>query len=245
MKKIIIIVCILLLSGCRIDYTLKITNDNKFVEKCDLLKYFPDGNTKYILEDDGGEFDIITELRKQANDKLSTLSFSRYNLSNIDSTKYKGIRLTRNYEGAAAFNYSLLIKELYDDFSVELDKNIVTISAKKLNRDNIDLSYEAIGMTLDNSTITLELPYKVIENNADEINKEKNIYKWYINKDTKQKDILLKYDVDSLYSLNIKTIGVKVNMTIVYIILAILILIIIGYLIYNYIKKIYENRNKF
>ena len=126
-----------------------------------------------------------------------------------------------------------------------MDKNIVTLSAKGLNKDSIEYKYDSIGMQVDNSTITIELPYKVLDNNADNIDKNKNIYTWYINKDTTEKDILLQYDVDSLYALNINTIGTKINMTVVYIILVILILVIVGYFVYKYIKKVYENKNKF
>ena len=68
MKIIIIILC-LLLSGCRIDYSLKITNDNKYVEKCDLLKYLPNGDSTYNSEDGGESFDIVESLRKQARGK--------------------------------------------------------------------------------------------------------------------------------------------------------------------------------
>lgn len=244
MKIIIIILC-LLLSGCKIDYNLKITNDNKYVEKCDLLKYFPGGNSVEYIEGTSETRDIAEVLRAQARQKLSTMAYSKYKLIDVESANYKGVRATRTFDGAVAYNYNLLIKELYDDFSVNLDKNIVTLSAKGFNREKVEDSNEEAGFVIDNSTITIDLPYKVIENNADEVDESKNIYTWYINKDTKEKDILLKYDVDSLYALNMKTIGTKVNMTVVYIVFIVLVLVILGYFVYLYIKKVYENRNKF
>lgn len=245
MKVLIAILC-LLLSGCKIDYSLKITNDNKYVEKCDLLAYFPGGNSMYIpIFDDEESYDIAEVLRAQAREKLNTMAYLKYKLIDIESANYKGVRATRTFDGAVAYNYNLLIKELYDDFSVNLDKNIVTLSAKGFDRSKVEYKYDSIGMEIDNSTITIDLPYKVIENNADEVDESKNIYTWYINKDTKEKDILLKYDVDSLYALNMKTIGTKVNMTVVYIVFIVLVLVILGYFVYLYIKKVYENRNKF
>lgn len=244
MKIIIIILC-LLLSGCKIDYNLKITNDNKYVEKCDLLKYFPGGNSVEYIEGTSETRDIAELLRSDAREKLNTMAYLKYKLIDVESANYKGVRTTRTFDGAVAYNYNLLIKELYDDFSVNLDKNIVTLSAKGFNREKVEYSNEEAGFVIDNSTITIDLPYKVIENNADEVDESKNIYTWYINKDTKEKDILLKYDVDSLYALNMKTIGTKVNMTVVYIVFIVLVLVILGYFVYLYIKKVYENRNKF
>lgn len=244
MKIIIIILC-LLLSGCKIDYNLKITNDNKYVEKCDLLKYFPGGNSVEYIEGTSETRDIAELLRSDAREKLNTMAYLKYKLIDVESANYKGVRATRTFDGAVAYNYNLLIKELYDDFSVNLDKNIVTLSAKGFNREKVEDSNEEAGFVIDNSTITIDLPYKVIENNADEVDESKNIYTWYINKDTKEKDILLKYDVDSLYALNMKTIGTKVNMTVVYIVFIVLVLVILGYFVYLYIKKVYENRNKF
>ncbi len=243
MKFLIILLC-LMLTGCRIDYNLKITDKNKFVEKTDIMAYFPNGNS--ISNEPGEEgYDIAEVLRSDAREYLNTLSFSGYNLINIESTNYKGVRVSRTFDGAVSYNYNMLVKNLYDEFSVDLSDDIVTISAKGLNREKVESRYEMMGMVLDNSSINIELPYKVLENNADEVDKNKNIYTWNIDKNTTEKDILLKYDSSNVYALNMKTIGTKVNMTVVYVILVFLIIIIVGYFVYSYIKRIYENRNKF
>lgn len=243
MKFLIILLC-LMLTGCRIDYNLKITDKNKFVEKTDIMAYFPNGNS--ISNEPGEEgYDIAAVLRSDAREYLNTLSYSGYNLINIESTNYKGVRVSRTFDGAVSYNYNMLVKNLYDEFSVDLSDDIVTISAKGLNREKVESRYEMMGMVLDNSSINIELPYKVLENNADEVDKNKNIYTWNIDKNTTEKDILLKYDSSNVYALNMKTIGTKVNMTVVYVILVFLIIIIVGYFVYSYIKRIYENRNKF
>ncbi len=243
MKFLIVLLC-LILTGCRIDYNLKITDKNKFVEKTDIMAYFPNGNS--ISNEPGEEgYDIAEVLRSDAREYLNTLSYSGYNLINIESTNYKGVRVSRTFDGAVSYNYNMLVKNLYDEFSVDLSDDIVTISAKGLNREKVESRYEMMGMVLDNSSINIELPYKVLENNADEVDKNKNIYTWNIDKNTTEKDILLKYDSSNVYALNMKTIGTKVNMTVVYVILVFLIIIIVGYFVYSYIKKIYENRNKF
>ncbi len=243
MKFLIVLLC-LILTGCRIDYNLKITDKNKFVEKTDIMAYFPNGNS--ISNEPGEEgYDIAEVLRSDAREYLNTLSYSGYNLINIESTNYKGVRVSRTFDGAVSYNYNMLVKNLYDEFSVDLSDDIVTISAKGLNREKVESRYEMMGMVLDNSSINIELPYKVLENNADEVDKNKNIYTWNIDKNTTEKDILLKYDSSNVYALNMKTIGTKVNMTVVYVILVFLIIIIVGYFVYSYIKRIYENRNKF
>lgn len=243
MKFLIILLC-LMLTGCRIDYNLKITDKNKFVEKTDIMAYFPNGNS--ISNEPGEEgYDIAEVLRSDAREYLNTLSYSGYNLINIESTNYKGVRVSRTFDGAVSYNYNMLVKNLYDEFSVDLSDDIVTISAKGLNREKVESRYEMMGMVLDNSSINIELHYKVLENNADEVDKNKNIYTWNIDKNTTEKDILLKYDSSNVYALNMKTIGTKVNMTVVYVILVFLIIIIVGYFVYSYIKRIYENRNKF
>ena len=243
MKFLIVLLC-LILTGCRIDYNLKITDKNKFVEKTDIMAYFPNGNS--ISNEPGEEgYDIAEVLRSDAREYLNTLSYSGYNLINIESTNYKGVRVSRTFDGAVSYNYNMLVKNLYDEFSVDLSDDIVTISAKGLNREKVESRYEMMGMVLDNSSINIELPYKVLENNADEVDKNKNIYTWNIDKNTTEKDILLKYDSSNVYALNMKTIGTKVNMTVIYVILVFLIIIIVGYFVYSYIKRIYENRNKF
>ena len=134
---------------------------------------------------------------------------------------------------------------LYEEVNVSEDKGIITLEAKGYNPEEIERKYEDIGMEIHNTVFSIELPFKVLENNADAVDSNNNISKWYVDETTVTKDILLKYDVNNIYELNLKTIGTKVNMTIIYIILIVLILIVIGYFGYLHIKKIYENRNKF
>lgn len=244
MKILIVILC-LLLSGCKIDYSLRITNKNEFVEKVDLSKYFPDGDP--TAKDELGEntFNFIDMLRNDAYGYLSKIGYSNYKMTNISSNKYQGVRVNRTYSDPNSYNYNLLIKNLYDEFSVIDNDGIITIFAKGFNREKVENRYEMLGMTIDNSSIMIELPYKVIENNADMVDREKNIYTWYVDKNTTEKEVLLKYDVNDIYALNMKTIGTKINMNIVYIVLVFLILIVLGYLIYAYVKRVYENLNKF
>ncbi len=244
MKILIVILC-LLLSGCKIDYSLKITNKNEFVEKVDLSKYFPDGDPTSKDELGENNFNFIDMLRNDAYGYLSKIGYSNYKMTNIESNKYQGIRVNRTYPSPTSYNYNLLIKNLYDEFSVVDNDGIITINAKGLNRAKVEERYEMLSMNIDNSSIVIELPYKVLENNADIVDKSQNIYTWYIDKDTEEKEILLKYDVNDVYALNMKTVGTKINMTIVYIVLAFLVLIVLGYLIYAYVKRVYENRNKF
>ena len=242
MKIIIVILCFLL-TGCKIDYSLKITNDNKFVESADLAEYLPSGTVK----DELGEttYDFGEYLRADAYSYLNKLGYSNYNMSDIISKNYEGVRVTRNYDGPTSYNYNLLIKYIYDDFSVDVSDDIVTISAKGLNRSKVEEKYEMLEMVIENSTINVELPYKVIENNADSVDENNNIYTWYIDKDTEEKEILLKYNSNDVYALNMKTIGTKVNMTVVYLVIIFLVLVAFGYFMYVYVKRVYENRNKF
>lgn len=241
--KIILIVLCFLLTGCKIDYNLKITNDNKFVENADLSKYFPDGSS-FIDETGTYTYNFADELKNDAYGYLNELGYSRYSISDITSKNYEGVRVTRTYDTFNSYNYNLLVKNLYDDFSVSSDNSIITISAKGFNRENIESKYEMIGMEIGNSSINVELPYKVLENNADSVDENHNIYTWYIDKDTVSKDLLLKYDTNDIYALNMNTIGVKVNINIIYLVLALIIIIVISYFGYIYIKKVYENRNK-
>lgn len=243
MKLVIIIIC-LLLTGCKIDYSLKITNDNQFIENAELNKYFPNGSTS--LDELGSySYNFANELRSDAYSYLNKIGYSNYSITDISSNNYEGIRVKRTYKGPNSYNYNLLITNLYDDFSVNMEDDIVTINAKGFNREKVESKYEMLGMTIDNSSINVELPYKVIENNADSVDESNNVYTWYINDDTVNKDILLKYDLNNIYAINIKTLDNFIDMTVVFIILAFIIFVIVCYIIYIYVKKVYENKNKF
>lgn len=244
-KKIVLLLLCLLFTGCKIEYNLKINNDNSYTERIDLLKYFE--NNDYVEEyyPGGPELNIASILREDAREYLGKLGFNNYSLEDISAPDYEGVRVKRNYEDHNVFGYNMAIKKLYEELSVTEENGIITLEAKGYNPKPIERKYEEIGMEIHNTVFTIELPFKVIENNADDVDSADNIYKWYVDENTTTKDILLKYDVNDIYELNLKTIGTKINMNIIYIVLGILILGFIGWLGYLYIKKIYENRNKF
>lgn len=244
MKVLLLLLC-LFLTGCKIEYKLEINNDNSYSERIDLLKYFKDNDYTDEYYYGGPELDIAAMLREDAREYLGKLGFTSYSIGNISAKDYEGVRVTRNYEEHNVFGYNMAIRKLYEELIVTEEKGIITLEAKGYNPEPIERKYEDIGMEIHDTVFTIELPFKVIENNADEVNTDDNIYRWYIDEETVTKDILLKYDVNDIYELNMKTIGTKVNMNIIYIILGILIIGFITGSLYLYIKKIYENRNKF
>ena len=204
-------------------------------------------NNKYVVTDELGitTYDFAKVLRNDAYSYLGVMGYTNYLISDVTAKNYEGVRVKRNHDSATSYAYNLIIKQLYDEFSVVDDKGIITIEVKGYNPEKIESKYEMIGMDVHDSVITVDLPFKVLENNADSVDSNNNIYKWYIDSDTVSKDILLKYDVNNVYKLNLKTIGTKVNMVFVYIVLVILVLLFLGGISYLYLKKIYQNRNKF
>jgi len=244
LKLIIILLC-LLLSGCKIEYKLEIENDNSYTENIDMLKYFKDNNYKEVDELGLVTYDLAKMLRNDAYAYLGRLGFTDYSIKDISANNYEGVRVNRSYDSHISFGYNLAIKQVYSDFSVTDDNGIITLEAKGYNPSEIESKYEMVGMDVHDTVFVVELPFKVIETNADVIDEDNNIYRWYIDKETTTKDLLLKYDVNDIYELNIKTIGTKINMTFVYIVLGILVLLFIGGCFYLYFKRLYENRNKF
>jgi len=243
--KVILLLLCLFLTGCRIEYNLEINNDNSYTETINLLKYFE--NNDYIDEyyPGGPELNIAAMLREDAREHLGKLGFTSYSVEDVSAPDYEGVRVKRNYENHDVFGHNMAIRKLYEELTVTEENGIITLEAKGYNPRSIEQKYEDIGMDIHDTVFTIELPFKVIENNADVVNTDENIYIWYVDENTITKDILLKYDVNDIYELNMKTIGTKINMNIIYIILGILIIGFIGGILYLHIKKIYENRNKF
>lgn len=244
-KKMILLLLCLFLVGCKIEYKLVINNDNSYTETINMLKFFKNNDYTDSYYPGAPEINIAAMLREDARDHLGKLGFTSYKVEDISAPDYEGVRVKRNYQDHDVFVHNMAIRKLYEELNVSENKGIITLEAKGYKPEEIERKYEDIGMEIHDTVFTIELPFKVIENNADVVNTDENIYRWYVDENTTTKDILLKYDVNDIYELNMKTIGTKVNMNIIYIILVVLILIVIGYFGYLYIKKIYENRNKF
>lgn len=173
-KVLILLIAIILISGCSGTYNLTIDKDLSVEEKMNI-----------VLEGKAEDYDKVVSL---------------FTSNNIDSEKYKIITEedNLNIEYKDTYNSveeyllnSFLYKQLFDNISFNTDRKQFSLEASNIfNNTSGKLNYSNKINKLKVNVIT---PFEVIDNNADSI--KENKYTWVIDNNTKEKDAYIVFNV--------------------------------------------------
>jgi hypothetical protein len=172
-KIVLLLLIVLLISGCSGTYNLKI-NDNLTVEE----------NLIITLENEVDNYDKIDNLinSEVGNKKDYSISKDGNNLNVSYKKKYDTIE--------EYLLDSILYKQIFNSISYNSDDNEISLGARNiLNLSTSDLnnSYD-----LKILQINVQTPLEVIDENADFVNE--NTYSWTINDKTQEKDMYLVFN---------------------------------------------------
>ena len=189
-KLIIIMLLLVILTGCQADYKVKILLDGRIEESAVLLE------EKESLLDEFNNKKFKTYVDESL--KINGLEDVIKNRKMIFEEDEAGVNLSRKYSDI--FDYkrkSKAINYLFKGIDVEEKKKIVKIESIPSNYDIIN--YNDYDHYRD-SFITVMLPYKVISSNADFVSENDNSYTWLIG--DKIPEIKMEYDSSKLYTYN-------------------------------------------
>lgn len=218
MKKIILIICLFLLSGCTIDYNLEI-KDSKLNESLD-FEVTEQDYTNYVNAQEEKENLNLNEYF----DKTEILSF-RQDVTNkhkkIINNVTDGIKAKYTYEyDYSNFINSYIINNCFEKYIILNDENYYYI--KLSGKFNCYYDKTAINITTDR---------KVYNENSN--NKNNNTYTWEIN-DSNKDSISILFQISKKYNNNVDSnIKDKSSSSILVIILSCLLgLVIAGIFVY-------------
>ena len=181
MKKfriIILLLLVLFLSGCSGTYNIKINNDLSVDEDLEIS----------IENQNEDVFDTTKKLF--SNNNISAKKYKVTASSNVVSISYK-----EKYKSIEDYILnSKLYHQLYDNINYSFVDGIInlkTTGKMYLTDDNNNYIFNNYDISL--LQINLEVPFKILDNNAD-IDSEDTL-SWTLNKDTREKDINVKLDV--------------------------------------------------
>ena len=220
-KKIIFICLIFALAGCSVEYNVNINEDNSISEK--VIASENTNKLQAMTRKKGDNaVNYIYQMYKRDDDIDITTTDDNDTTTSTLVTSYKDIEEYANKATSDIFDNPIVTRK---------DKK-VTLTINQTEPLSKDSSYSYI---YDNITIKINVPFEVIDNNADEISG--NDYIWYITKDSTLNTIKLVYNEDSLKdNFNIKINDKVFNINYLIIVLgslALLILIIVFIVIYN------------
>lgn len=233
MKKILILFMILLLSGCSINYKLKINEDLSLEENINITN-----NASY--------FESLGPVESVYKNTVDLgMKDKEYRYTYINEKNSYGVNATRKYSSLEDFKEKATsYKELYDDFEITKDgAKVIINSIGNLKTEKFVSSSEdsaSDNFEFSNSYISIEVPFKVTYNNADRVAEQDNIYYWNIdNNITKDKNIKISFDTSKKF-ISIKKFLNNIGYTFL-LIIAIILIVIISY---NKMKNKHIGNNK-
>lgn len=232
MKKIILLLSFLILSGCSADYNIKYIDDKyseEFIVLSDSNEYCGDDLcSSYINEYFNSNISIYyldSEEELAYSDDLSKYTF--YNKELVNTGGKTGIKLSYDFNNSSQYSYSYISRKLFN--KVVVNDNF--IKAYDINDLFINYSY------LDKITISFVTDKYIQSTNSDE--EIDGVHYWYIDKDNyKNKVINISFNKDEYEADKLVDDGYLTWNSIKYIfIVLILILLIIVLVIYEKVKK--------
>lgn len=186
-KYVIILICLLFLSGCDAAYEIKIYN-NKIEENLTLIER---NHSLFDLQNDDG-----WTLRQMFDSLLETqgdeFSHQNYSIKSLNSDTELGVEY--HADDAANIINSSALNQCYMNPKMSVENNIVTINTG----DNFKC-YEYYEY-LESVSVILTTNHKVISSNAHKV--EDNKYIWNLTKDG-DKQIEFSYDKSTSSKINI------------------------------------------
>ena len=220
MKKILILLVCLLLTGCNVTYNVNITDELKITEEAIIRgdeelysAYFRTSRNKVLNE----FLDIYGDTLRENN--------YEYNLIKGENPY---VNLKHSYNNINEYlNSSKLFNGYFDRIDYKVDGNKIKIETIGFHYNIAD---DPERFYVNNVDIAINLPFKVINHNATMVDENTNTYYYNLSSKAENFKIMLEFDSSTKFNPNMKTI--------------IKILILIGVIILTWFLVYYSNRRK-
>jgi len=216
MKKILILICLLFLTGCSVNYEITLKN-NKIKERLTIIET---DQSLFDVRNDAG-WTLRESFEMLINEEKDEFSVEDYSIKSLNTDNQLGLEYYS--DSSKTLINSSIINQCYTNPTIEINDNIVSFYS-----GNEFTCYEYYD-NLETINIVLNTNYKVISSNADSV--EDNKYMWTITEDG-NKNIEISYEQYVSKSSKATTIILIVGLVVIG--------SVVGYYIYNKCKK--ENK---
>lgn len=239
MKKIcLLIFMIIFLTGCTLNYDIKIYDDESVSEIFSL-----EINNNLFGTD---KSEIKTKIEKEIEDYKKNDLFRNYIFSYKIEQQVTKVFIEKDYLSLASFYDSYFVKRIFTKSNYVKNKNITKFNFRDYD-DTIFYGYrtesegELVLTDEDIQKFTLNLYFekKILEHNSIDFNEKKNKYSWTYNPNQEYPEIEIVYTDEKRYDIIIKNLILK-NLG-VFIVVSINLIISI-FIIFRIIFKIRGNK---
>jgi len=227
-KYLFLILVLLLFCGCTVKYDLNIDDDLSVTEKVEAIEKEIDVKANTGMSSDKA-VQYLYNIYKRNNINLSITSKNdNNNLIGIASVSYKSIDDYAN-------NFT---SDIFKKVDLNKNGNIYSLNFKQNNKLS---SEKSISPIYDKVIITINVPYKVIKHNADNV--YKGTYIWELEKNQELRNISISFDTSkkqNTFLFNLRFFKVDINYWVIA--LSIFILLIIITIIFVYLNNKKNNK---
>lgn len=230
MKKIILILTVLILTGCSANYNLDIDKSLSSNENINI-----NGDNRFKIDNNytiDTMYETVLNTYSDILDKTKINNVEKY----LDNNNLS-LKINNTYSNLDELSKSYYFSLIYSNgLKSTTNENIITLSTDNVI-DNlwVFMSDMEDDPLINQLSINIKVPYVVTINNADKIDEKTNTYTWEYNFQTTNKTINISFDKNNIFVPENKT------KTIIIYVLIFIIILGIGYLIYRLIQK---NKNK-
>lgn len=191
-KILLLILCIFLITGCKVEYNLTINDDLTVLESVSMT-----GTDEFF--DSFYKSSRINVVNMMLEDgRKEELKNNNYTYNIIDGDTPLVVA-KKEYASITNFcDKTLFINQYFDKINVTDNNGIVSLTSGKFIPINEDSNEQ---YAIKESVIKIKLPYLVLENNATSFDPNTNTYQWNIYDDTNEFSILLNYDTNKVYEI--------------------------------------------
>ena len=184
-SKLIIVLIILITTGCTVKYEIEITEDMEVNEQIDVLeKNEMFGN---IGTDNKTYIDMMFDVYSTNN------KYESYKFDKIFENNKSGIIGTKKFKSLDEYIETGTVKKSMFRFTnIEEENGIITLTSTHFRYDQIFNDLES-NFPYDEIRIIINLPFEVTDTNADIKETEKGKYTWIINSNTKTPEIKISF----------------------------------------------------
>lgn len=186
MKKILVLLILLCMTGCSVQYDLTITNEGEVKEK--FVISIPN-------EDMLSEYSSIEEyLDYYSNLYLQNEGYEDFSIDTKKSKPDSYFTVKNNYKNLDEYVQSLSFKSMFNNATIERIGKYISFTTSKnaylASLKNNDLISEE--SKYDNFKIRIKFYNEVTASNAEEIDEKNNIYTWIVSEDSETDYIYFK-----------------------------------------------------
>ena len=189
MKKMLILLFLMFVTGCNIDYNATIYHNKKIREECKFTE-----ENAFILK-------YNEDISLFLNSKMDPYKqyFDSYKFMKKINKDNSYVLMKKTNQNLDEFKTTTILNQLYEFIIIEENNN--QFSFKFLNLvDDVSNNPDS-NFYMDDIRIKIRLHNKVIESNADNIDEKKNTLEWVITQTDKEKNILFKLDHKKRYDI--------------------------------------------